>query len=108
MSRNRVIITVMSGAEDGKVFELDKFPVMLGRHPGDDVCLPYDTRVSRQHARITQEGNSYFIADVGPQGKGSTNGTYLNEKKITTKTPVSSGDILLLGTIWLKFDKQEN
>ena len=99
-----IIVTVMSGADDGKVFQLNKIPVMLGRHPDDDVCLPYDTRISRHHARITKEDNSYFIEDMGSEGKGSTNGTYVNDEKITGKTPLPSGDVALLGGIWIRFE----
>lgn len=99
-----IVITVMSGAEDGKTFELSKTPSMLGRHPDDDVCLPYDTRVSRHHARITKEGNSYLIEDIGPKGKGSTNGTYVNDNKITGKAPISTGETVLLGSVWIKFE----
>lgn len=108
MGLDHIVITVMSSADDGKVFELDKTPIMLGRHPDDDVCLPYDTRTSRHHARITREGDSYFIEDVGPEGKGSTNGTYLNDRKIAAKTLISSGDIALLGNIWIRFEAREN
>ena len=94
----------MSGAEDGKVFGLEKTPIILGRHPDDDVHLPYDSRVSRHHARITQKGDSYFIEDMGPEGKGSTNGTYVGEKKIGAKTAISSGEMILLGSVWVKFE----
>lgn len=104
MSIDHIVIAVMSGADDGKVFELDKTPVMVGRHADDDVCLPYDTRVSRHHARITREGESYFITDIGPEGKGSANGTYINEKRIEGKTPISSGDMILLDSVWVKFN----
>ena len=103
MGMKPIVITVMSGADDGKVFEFDKTPIMLGRHTEDDVCLPYDTRVSRHHARVTREGNSYFIEDLGPEGKGSTNGTYINDSRIEGKTPISSGDMVLLGGGWVKF-----
>jgi pSer/pThr/pTyr-binding forkhead associated (FHA) protein len=99
-----VVITVMSGAEDGKTFQSDKTPLILGRHPEDDVCLPYDTRTSRHHARISKEGNSYYIEDVGPKGKGSTNGTYIADKKITTKTELLAGQMIMLGGVWVKFD----
>jgi pSer/pThr/pTyr-binding forkhead associated (FHA) protein len=99
-----IVITVMSGAEDGKTFELSQTPFMLGRHPDDDVCLPYDTRVSRRHARITKEGKTYFIEDVGPEGKGSTNGTYVDDKKTTGKTLISTGEMVLLGGVWIKFE----
>ena len=106
MGINHIVITVMSGADDGKVFEFDKTPIIMGRHPEDDVCLPYDTRVSRHHARITEEGKAYFIEDVGPEGKGSTNGTHINDcdKKIADKTRVSSGDMVLLGGVWVRFE----
>ena len=108
---DHIRITVMSGAQDGEVFEFHKTPIILGRHPSDDVYLQYDTRVSRHHARITKENKTYFIEDVGPERTGSTNGTYLidldnaiNETKITAKTPLSSGTHFGLGTVWLKFE----
>lgn len=104
MGLDQVIITVMSGAEDGNTLEPSKTPFMLGRHPDDDLCLPYDTRVSRHHARITKEGNSYLIEDVGPEGKGSTNGTYINDVRTDGKIQISSGDMILLGSIWVRFE----
>ena len=104
MSIGHIVITVMSGADDGKVFEFDKTPIIVGRHLEDDVCLPYDTRVSRHHGRITKEGKTYFIEEAGPEGKGSTNGTFVNEKRIISKTPISAGDMILLGSVWVKFE----
>jgi pSer/pThr/pTyr-binding forkhead associated (FHA) protein len=100
-----IIITVMSGVEDGKVFRLDKAPVTIGRHPDDNVCLPYDTKVSRHHAQIIQEGNFHYIEDIGAEGKGSTNGTFINDNnnRISGKTSLLSGDIVLLGGVWVKF-----
>ncbi len=104
MGLDRIRITIMSGAEDGKVFEFTQTPFVLGRHPGDEVYLPYDSRVSRHHARITKEEGSYYIEDVGPEGKGSTNGTYVGDKRITTRTVLTPGEITLLGSIWFKFE----
>ena len=108
MGSKLVTITVMNGADDGRQFEFHEFPVMLGRHPDDDVFLPHDRRVSRHHAKITRNGGSFFVEDVGAKGKGSTNGTYLNGHIIKTTTPISSGDMLLLGTIRLRFDKRDD
>jgi pSer/pThr/pTyr-binding forkhead associated (FHA) protein len=104
MGSNYIKITVMSGADDGKVFELYKIPVIMGRHVDDDVWLKYDNRVSRHHARITQQGDVYFIEDIGPEGKGSTNGTYVENERIETTVPVKSGEIILLGSVWIKFE----
>lgn len=100
----RVILTVMSGAEDGKVFELHTFPVMIGRHAEDDVFLPDDLRVSRHHARITKDQEAFYIEDIGVIGEGSTNGTYLNGLRINDETFISNGDMMLLGTVWLRFE----
>ena len=103
-----IAITVMSGVEDGKIIELNKTSFMLGRHPDDDVCLPYNTKVSRHHARVTKEGIIYFIEDVGPEGEGSTNGTFVNEKRVISKTPISTGDMILLGGVWAKFKTRQD
>lgn len=105
VSTNTIVIMVMSGAEDGRMFEFNRTPVVIGRHPDDDVYLPYNLGVSRHHARITFEQNTYFIEDVGPKGNGSTNGTFLHGKRVTTKTSISSGDIFLLGTVWVRFKR---
>lgn len=106
MSSECAALTVMSGADDGRVFIIDKVTFTLGRHPSDDVCLPHDRRVSRHHARITREGDSYLIEDFGPRGKGSANGTYVNDSGngITGKTTLASGDMILLGSVLLRFE----
>ena len=52
--------------------------------------------VSRQHAVITKDDTGYKVKDLS-----STNGTWLNEKKLTPQEPhvLQSGDILRLGQI---------
>jgi phosphoserine phosphatase RsbU/P len=104
MEIEKAAIVVMSGADDGKAFIFEKTPFTIGRLPDDDVSIPYDNRTSRHHAKISREGNAYFIEDVGPDGKGSTNGTYINYKKITGKTLLSSREMILVGAVWVKFD----
>ena len=103
METNNITIEVLSGVEDGRIFEFDKFPVTLGRHSSDDLCLSYDTSVSRHHARIVHDGKNFSLEDVGREGKGSTNGTYLNGARIVGKMALSSGDTFLVGNVWLRF-----
>ncbi|MDO8727097.1 MAG: FHA domain-containing protein [Candidatus Methanoperedens sp.] len=109
-----IFITIMSGAEDGKVFEFESTPIVLGRHEKDDVYLRFDNKVSRHHARITKEKVNYFIEDVGPEGKGSANKTYIIEDKAAKLIPprsptiVFSGAILKLGPVWLKFECKDD
>jgi predicted component of type VI protein secretion system len=79
-------------------FKGDK--VTVGRTPGNDVVLPDpDKRISGKHARIERQGSDWFLTDVG-----STNGTYLNEKKVEAKKPfgLKSGDKISLGLFQLR------
>ncbi|HUS88764.1 MAG TPA: FHA domain-containing protein [Desulfosporosinus sp.] len=103
METDGVTIEVLNGVEDGKIFEFSKFPVTLGRHSSDDLYLPHDARISRHHARIVRDGGSFSLEDIGREGKGSTNGTYLNGIRIAGKTLLSSGDTFLVGNVWLRF-----
>ncbi|NEU73273.1 FHA domain-containing protein [Hassallia byssoidea VB512170] len=60
----------------------------------DVSLLPNADVVSRLHAEIHIEGNSYYIEDLG-----STNGTYINNTKLISKTryQLNLGDKIDLG-----------
>lgn len=79
-----------SGQADAeKVFpqELDK--VSIGRHPDSFIHLN-SAHISKEHAIIVRDGNSYFLVDR------STNGTLLNGIRIERdkRTPVKPGDLI--------------
>jgi predicted component of type VI protein secretion system len=66
----------------------------IGRE-GCDVNL-MDPEVSRRHATIRDQGGSLAIEDLG-----STNGTYVNDSRITAVTVLNDGDVVRLGnTVW--------
>jgi pSer/pThr/pTyr-binding forkhead associated (FHA) protein len=69
---------------------------VIGRSRDADIVLP-DTSVSREHARITQEGPRWFIEDLG-----SSYGTEVNGDKVT-RAQLNEGDIVQLGDIDLIF-----
>jgi pSer/pThr/pTyr-binding forkhead associated (FHA) protein len=54
--------------------------------------MPNDTFVSQLHARVFREAGSTMIEDLG-----STNGTYLNGKRLATPERVSKGDRVQIG-----------
>src|SRR5712692_3396309 len=62
----------------------------IGRRPGSDVLID-NLAVSGNHATIFTVGEDSFIQDLG-----STNGTFINNKKIT-KHHLKNGDIILIG-----------
>src|SRR3954462_5557493 len=66
----------------------------IGRE-GCDVNL-MDPEVSRRHAAIRDQGGNLAIEDLG-----STNGTFVNDKRISEVTVLNDGDIVRLGnTVW--------
>ena len=71
-------------------FELKKLRTSIGRHSDNDILIPNLT-ISNHHATITNEGGVFYIQD-----NDSTNGTFVNEIKIT-KSPLKTEDSVRLG-----------
>jgi pSer/pThr/pTyr-binding forkhead associated (FHA) protein len=74
----------------------DVFPlgeeVTIGRAPGCSVPLSDDTFVSQLHARIYVRDGRPFVEDLG-----STNGTFVNQTRLTGTMPLRRGDRLQVG-----------
>lgn len=63
-------------------------PFNVGRRPG--TSLQINSRaVSGYHANLTLEGNQLFVEDLG-----STNGTFVNGSRISSKTPLNEEDLV--------------
>lgn len=84
-------VTVVEGdANKGKSFDLGE-ELVIGRAEKCHIVLD-DTYVSQMHARFFARGESYMVEDLG-----STNGTYLNRRRITSPVEVSRGDQVKIG-----------
>jgi hypothetical protein len=86
-SRENAMLVLQRGAEAGRRWPLDRTrPLTIGRSEECDIALP-DRQVSRQHARITWQGDCYELEDLG-----SKNGTHLNGQDINTPLALHDGD----------------
>ena len=72
----------------------------VGRAPGCGISLPDDTFVSQLHARVFRRDGDVFVEDLG-----STNGTFLNDKKVTSAVPLRRGDKVKFGRTTLELRK---
>jgi hypothetical protein len=81
-------LSVRQGPRPNLVFELDQPGYVIGREAGNEIVIE-DPQVSRRHAQLTRQGNSYLIEDIG-----STNGTYVNGKRVTAPTLLANGDMI--------------
>ena len=57
-----------------------------------------DSSISRRHAEIQRESNGQFVV----YDRGSTNGVYVNNHKISRHL-LSEGDIIEIGDVFLRF-----
>lgn len=84
-------LVMSQGPQPGQSFMLDKDWITVGRDPSNDIEIS-DPQVSRQHARITRQGKTTIIEDLG-----STNGTYVNGVRLTGSHVMANGDVIGLG-----------
>ncbi|MGE3807789.1 MAG: SpoIIE family protein phosphatase [Gemmataceae bacterium] len=85
------ILIVTKGPILGRRFPLEHDTIDVGRSTTAGVFLEAQA-VSRQHARILREDGSFFVEDLG-----SSNGTFLNGKRIQGRLPLTEQDTLQIG-----------
>ncbi|MDQ3619219.1 MAG: FHA domain-containing protein [Actinomycetota bacterium] len=86
----RKVAIVEGASSKGKSFELGD-ELIIGRADKCHIVLD-DTYVSQMHARIYPRDGTVMLEDLG-----STNGTYLNRRRITGTTELHRGDQVKIG-----------
>jgi len=85
----RLLVERAAGHPSGIAYDLTD-GATLGR--GDVEIKLEDPFASGRHARITPQGRTLVIEDLG-----STNGTYLNEEPLNGPAPLHDGDRIRIG-----------
>ena len=84
-----ILIQEKGGEQRRMVF--NKPEVTIGRVQVNDIVLPKGN-VSKRHARIVLKDGKFIIVDLK-----STNGTYVNGRKITSPLVVKDSDKIYIG-----------
>lgn len=74
----------------------------IGRSSSADICLSWDTRVSRMHARLELVGDD-LAHDWTVVDGSSRNGSYVNGERIRGRAHLREGDGLSVGRTLLVF-----
>ena len=91
-----VVITEKGGEQ--RRLDFDKPEVTIGRVQGNDIILPKGN-VSKRHSRIVLKDGKFIVVDLK-----STNGTYVNGRKITSPLVIKNSDKIYIGDFILNVD----
>jgi pSer/pThr/pTyr-binding forkhead associated (FHA) protein len=94
------MIVVRQGREPGRIFEIRKDRLTIGRSRESDIFLE-DLAVSRLHTTISRDGQGQYVI----RDESSANGTYVNGQKVTEQV-LAEGDEIQVGQTVLGFVKR--
>ncbi len=112
--KRQLTLSIMSGIEDGNTYEVRSeydgrvdgsyWTLSIGRREDNDVCLKYDTFVSRRHGYLHWRNQSWWLED-----EGSTNGTFLEndedffkEIEVQGTVRIEQGQLFKVGKTWMR------
>jgi pilus assembly protein CpaF len=93
-----IVIHEKGGTERREVFETSE--VSMGRVQGNHIVLPKGN-VSKRHARLLYRDGRFIVTDLN-----STNGTYVNRRRIAQATIVREGDRIYVGDFVLRIEPE--
>lgn len=103
---DEIVIALMSGPQDGAILSFETVAegdepteLTIGRREGCDICLHYDSQVSREHAVLSLEKDTFWLEDTN-----STNGTFVGDKKITGRVSIQPGELFRIGRTWMRVE----
>jgi serine phosphatase RsbU (regulator of sigma subunit) len=91
-------LLALDGDLNGRRFPLDS-PCLVGRGPYNHIVLD-DTRISRQHAKISPEAGGHVVYDLN-----SANGTYVNDVQVK-RQKLAANDVVRFGPFSFKFEAE--
>jgi serine phosphatase RsbU (regulator of sigma subunit) len=94
-------LVVTMGADSGRFIALSDKPVVIGRSPRATVQID-DPGISGTHCRLVMEGETVWLEDLG-----STNGTFLDEKRVEQRVRVPLDSVVQVGQTLLRYEQMD-
>jgi len=91
----RLVVT-QPKARRGASFALAE-EITIGRAPSSTIAITDDTFISQLHARVVRRDGTVWVEDLG-----STNGSFLNGRRLTEAEQIAKGDRLQFGNTVLE------
>jgi pSer/pThr/pTyr-binding forkhead associated (FHA) protein len=98
-AKGAVLRVVEPKESRGRTYEVGE-EVTVGRASGCGVSLAGDTFVSQLHARLYRRDGRLWVEDLG-----STNGTFVNSKKVSSPMSLRRGDRVQVGRTVLELTR---
>jgi EAL domain-containing protein (putative c-di-GMP-specific phosphodiesterase class I) len=96
--RPPILVGVGAGGERYPALHLRETPQRIGRHPRAHLVIAHPG-VSKFHLEVQLIGPVVFVRDLE-----STNGTFVNGRRISGLTPIGPGDEVRVGTVTFQVD----
>jgi adenylate cyclase len=108
-------LAIMSGPDDGRKVRFryqegdgstdpsGNWVLTLGRRDDCDLCLPFDTQISRLHARLKCDSDGRWMLEDG----GSRNGTFVEKRRVEGDLYLDEGVMFRIGRTWLRMEKTD-
>lgn len=92
-------IIIVAGPNEGDYYPMGKRPMVVGRDEAAPVQI-VDELVSRKHLqiRLDEKTGAYYALDMK-----SSNGVFVNGRKIEAETQLADGDLMELGKSKIMF-----
>ncbi len=110
-----LVLAIMSGPDDGRKVRFRQrdgdgsaepdgtWVLTLGRRDDCDLCLPFDTQISRLHARLKCAATGQRILEDG----GSRNGTFVGKQLVEGAVYIEDGVMFRIGRTWLRLESMD-
>ncbi|MBW2525333.1 MAG: GGDEF domain-containing protein [Deltaproteobacteria bacterium] len=91
------VLLLLGGTYGERQYDVNKAQMTIGRDPSVEIIVDADG-VSRRHARVLNDEGTVTLEDLG-----STNGTLLNNARMTAPTKLSEDDLIQVGAAVFKY-----